>query len=142
MTENSVTRYEPSANDPRIVAVLEASRRLGVAMTSGDVSALESLMAPDLLVNAPINKVVDRANVLARVRASQIRYEPSDEVNILEFVGVRGDCVVVMGEEVVKPISNAPHAGRIVRRRATSIWRETDGVWRLIIRQATVTSVE
>ena len=100
-------------------------------MTSGDVSALESLMAPDLLVNAPINKVVDRANVLARVRASQIRYEPSDEVNTLEFVGVRGDCVVVMGEEVVKPIPTRPiREGLCVD--VTFIWRETDGVWKLI----------
>jgi ketosteroid isomerase-like protein len=49
----------------------------------------------------------------------------------------------MMGEEVVKPKETAPHAGKTVRRRSTDVWRkESDGQWRLTIRQATITSVE
>jgi hypothetical protein len=56
---------------------------------------------------------------------------------------MRGDQVVIMGEEVVKPRNTAPHAGRTVRRRFTDVWRrEPDGAWLLTIRQATITSID
>jgi hypothetical protein len=135
------TMYEPSASDPRIVAALNARKRLGVAMLSRDFKAVETIFAPDLLVHAPINMVVNRDNVLARLRSGQISYEPDVEERI-EFAGVRGDAVVIMGEEIVHPIGNAPNAGKTVRRRSTDIWRNMDGFWKLAIRQATVTSVQ
>jgi hypothetical protein len=139
--ESPVTRFDPSASDARIVAVLEARRRLGAAMLAADLTAIEALMAPDLVVNAPINRVVDRTNILDRLKAGQLSYEPDFEDNV-EFVGVRGDSVVIMSEEIVRPIANTPNAGKIVRRRSTDIWREVDGAWTLAIRQATVTSAE
>jgi hypothetical protein len=85
--------------------------------------------------------VVDRSNVLARIRGGQIRYEPNVERKI-EFAGVRGDTVVIMGEEIVRPIANTPNAGKIVHRRFTDIWKDTNSVWRLAVRQATVISAE
>ena len=88
------------------------------------------------MVHSPLNTVVDRENVLARLRSGQISYERDVEENF-EFVGVRGG-VVIMGEEVVHPIDNAPNAGKTVRRRFTDIWKNIDGVWKLAIRQATV----
>jgi hypothetical protein len=106
-----------------------------------DLSSIEALFAPDLVVHSPINRVVDRGNVLARIRDGQIRYEPNVERKI-DFAGVRGDAVVVMGEEIVKPLAGTPNAGKIVHRRFTDIWNNTDGTWRLAVRQATVTSAE
>ena len=136
-----MTRFDPSASDPRIIAVLDARSRLAVAMLAADLTAIEALMAPDLVVNAPINKVVDRTNIVDRLKAGQLSYQ-SDFVDNIEFVGVRGDFVVIMSEEIVRPIANTPNAGKIVRRRSTDIWREVDGAWRLAVRQATVTSAE
>jgi len=137
----SATTYEPSASDPRIVAALAARRRLGEVMRALDIAGIETLMAPDLLVNAPINKVVDRNNVIGRLKANQISYE-TEAVETIDFVGVRGDMVVIMGEEVVRPNKAAPYAGKIEYRRSTDMWKPFDGIWKLWIRQATITKIE
>jgi len=137
---SDATQYSPSVDDPRIVAVLAARSALDAAFDRHDVDAVTAVMTPDIVVNAPINKVVDAADALARFRARRIDYS-SAKVN-LEFAGVRGDLVVLMGEEVVTPTSDAPHAGKTVHRRFTDIWRRVDGAWKLAIRQATITSIE
>ena len=98
-------------------------------------------MAPDLLVNAPINKVANRDNVIGRIKANQISHEP-DVVRNIEYAGVRGDVVVIMGEEIVHPNKSALYAGKTEHRRFTDIYKQMDGVWKLWIRQATVTKAD
>jgi hypothetical protein len=132
--------YQPSKDDPWIVAALDAQIRLGEVMAKRDIGGIEALMSPDLVVNAPINRVTDRTNVLARLRAGEISYEKSERK--IEFAGVRGDSVVIMGEEIVQPNANAPHAGKTAHRRFTDVWKRIDGSWRLAIRQATYTQFE
>jgi len=137
----SATIYEPSATDPRIVAALAARKRLGEVMRAIDIPGVEALMAPDILVNAPINRVVDRKNVIERLRTNQISYE-AEASETIDFVGVRGDVVVIMGEEVLRPNKAAPYAGKTEYRRSTDVWKQFDGAWKLWIRQATITKVE
>lgn len=110
-------------------------------MLALDIAGIESLMAPDMLVNAPINKVASRENVIARLKASKISYEPGYERTI-DFAGVRGDVVVIMGEEVTRPNKNDPNAGKIEHRRFTDVWKQFNGDWKLWIRQATITKLE
>jgi hypothetical protein len=129
--------YEPSADHPRIKAALAARARMETS--GGDVRVMEQLFADDLVVNSPINMVVNRDNVLGRMRSGQIVYEEGQSV--IEFVGIRGDAVVIMGEEIVKPMGAAPYAGQTVRRRFTDIWMEIKGAWKLSVRQATITAV-
>jgi hypothetical protein len=138
---SSATVFEPSASDPRIVAALAARKRLGEVMRAVDIAGVEALMAPDILVNAPINKVVDRKNIIGRLKATQISYEP-EAAGAIDFVGVRGDMVVIMGEEIVHPNKDAPYAGKTEYRRSMDVWKAFDGVWKLWIRQATITKVE
>jgi hypothetical protein len=135
------TVYEPSVSDPRIVAALAARTRLGEVMRALDIAGIEALMAPDILVNAPINKVVDRKNIVGRLEAAQISYE-REAVEVFDFVGVRGDMVVIMGEEIVHPNKDAPYAGKTEYRRSTDVWKPFDGAWKLWIRQATITKIE
>lgn len=135
------TVYEPSESDPRIVAALAARKRLGEMMRAVDIAGVEALMAPDILVNAPINKVVDRKNIIGRLEAAQISYE-REAVEVFDFVGVRGDMVVIMGEEILHPNKDAPYAGKTEYRRSTDVWKPFDGVWKLWIRQATITKIE
>ena len=138
---NSATIFEPSASDPRILAALAARKRLGEVMRALDIAGIEALMAPDILVNAPINKVVDRKNIVGRLKANQISYE-TEALETIDFVGMRGDMVVIMGEEVLRPNKAAPYAGKTEYRRSTDVWKPFDGVWKLWIRQATITKVE
>jgi len=136
------TIYDPSANDPRIKAVLNARERAAQAARQADWAAVEAAFAPDVVVNSPTNRVVTLADVIARFRSGQIGAEPDSTEGRLEFAGVRDDSVVLMGEETFRPGKNAPNAGKLVRRRATDIWKQYGGVWKLAIRQATVTSVD
>lgn len=142
MTSSAQTTvYEPSPTDPRVVAALAAQKRLEEVMLAHDIKGTEALMSSELLVNAPINKVATRDNVIARMKANQISYEP-DVVRTIDFAGVRGDVVVIMGEEVVHPNKDAPLAGKTEHRRFTDIWKQVDGVWKLWIRQATITRAD
>jgi hypothetical protein len=130
-----------ATDDPRVQAALDAQQRLQAAMQSVDIEAVKKIFASDLVVNAPHNGVVHRDNVLARLSGGQISYEPGSERKI-DFAGVRGGSVVIMGEEIVRPIGDAPHAGKIIRRRFTDIWTEMEGSWRLAVRQATIIAAE
>ncbi|HXZ87021.1 MAG TPA: nuclear transport factor 2 family protein [Candidatus Binataceae bacterium] len=127
-------------DDSQVQAALDAQARLGDAMRRLDLDAVEKLFAPDLVVHAPINAVVNRSDVLARLRGGKIGYEESERQ--VEFAEVRGDSVVIMGLEVVRPRGDAPHAGKTVHRRFTDIWKDTDAGWTLAIRQATIISIE
>ncbi len=136
------TVFEPSRDDPRIAAVIEAMVRASARIDVGDSSVFAAHLADDLIVNAPIDRVVGRDDVLAGLGAGEIAYGPERNVTKVEFAGVRDGLVVVMGEQIVHPTENAPNAGKIVRRRFTDVWKRVDGVWKLGVRQATVVSVE
>jgi len=41
-------------------------------MLAHDIPGIEALMAPDMVVNGPSNKVVNRDNVIGRIKAGQI----------------------------------------------------------------------
>ena len=130
-----------AAKDPVIAAALAARARLDAGFAAQDVEAVAALSARDLIVNSPANMVVRLDTVLDFFRAGRMNYHSVD-VRI-EAVDARGDHVVLMGEEIVKPKEGAPNAGKTVRRRFTDVWRrDSDGAWRLTIRHATVTSVE
>ena len=139
MIDTTTARFEPSANDPRIVAALDARQRLEAVFEKQDADALASFACADVLVNAPINRVVTLDNIVSRFRAGKIHYESI--ATLLEFAGVRGDLVVLMGEEIVVPTGDTPNAGKTVRRRFTDVWRQVDGNWKLALRQGTAYSV-
>lgn len=116
-------------------------RRLEVeerdAVLRSDVAALEKLWAEDFTVNNPQNQISrGRKEVLDRVRAGLIKY--SSFVREIEFVGLYGDTVVVMGLEAVTPTGNSPTAGQTVRRRFTNVWMKRKGNWLLSVRHANV----
>jgi hypothetical protein len=139
MTSAADTWFDPSPDDPRIIAALAAQRRY-LNTPAGEVATMmEEMLAANAVVNAPVNRVVSRHNIIERAKAGQIAYEPNAVRNI-EFAGVRGDHVIIMGEEVVRPTEDTPNAGKVVRRRFTDIWVEEQGRWRLQARQATVVS--
>lgn len=95
-------------NDPWVWAALDAQARLGAAMRRRDLAAVEQLLAPDLVVHAPINAVVTRDSVLARLGGGKIGYEESERQ--VEFADTRGDSVVIMGLE-----SSARKATRLMQ---------------------------
>jgi ketosteroid isomerase-like protein len=135
-----MTKFDPTPADPRIVAALAAREQLLAMFANQDAEGLAPLLADDLLVHAPHNAVVDRASVLSFFRSGRMNYE--DVVTELDLVGARGESVVIMGLEVVRPREDASNAGKTVQRRFTDIWSKVGEQWRLSVRQATIIAVE
>jgi ketosteroid isomerase-like protein len=130
-----------AAEEPAVAAALAARARLDAAFAAQDVQGVAAVSAKDLVVNTPANRVARLETVIGFFKAGRMNYESVDVT--IEALDARGDHVVIMGEEVVVPRESAPNAGKTVRRRFTDVWRkESDGEWRLTIRQATITSVE
>jgi ketosteroid isomerase-like protein len=124
-----------------VAEALAARQKLDDAFAAQDVDVVSGLSAEDLIVNTPANRVARREQVLGFFRAGRMNYESADVT--IEALDARGEHVVIMGEEVVKPRETAANAGKTVRRRFTDVWRrESDGKWRLTVRHATITSVE
>ena len=142
MTRFSSDEVAAAAKDPVIAAALAARARLDAAFAAQDVEGVTAVSAQDLIVNTPATQVSRLETVLGFFRAGRMNYESFELV--IEGLDARGDHVVIMGEEMVKPKEGAPnpHAGKTVRRRFTDVWRkDPDGEWRLTIRHATITSV-
>ena len=110
-------------------------------LVTGGSGFIGSNFIRHVLAAHPDDRVVNLDNIMGRFRNAQIGAEPGAERRI-EFVGVRGDSVVVMGEEIYTPAGTAPNAGKVVHRPFTDIWKQYGGLWKLAIRQGTVTSVQ
>ncbi len=106
------------------------------AILKGDMAALNDLFLPEYVVNAPINQVTEKTDVLRRVKEGLIRYSAFESE--IEEIVIHGDTAITMGRETVKPIGNAPLAGQTVLRRYTHVWLRKDGRWRQLARHANI----
>jgi hypothetical protein len=106
--------------DPRIAAALAAAERMDAALIADDRAAFTAGLASDLAVNNPQNGVSVQAATGRRNAAGLISYTSYDRT--IEYVGLRGGMVVLMGEERVVPRAG-DEAGKLVRRRFTDLWR-------------------
>lgn len=125
-----------AAKDPRIAGALAAVDSIDRAAVDGDQAGFARLLAADLAVNNPQNGVSVRGATAQRSAAGQIRYRRYDRT--VEYAGMRGDMVLLMGEEAVVARGRDGAAEREVHRRFTDLWMPTVGGWKLTARQATI----
>ena len=115
------------------IRALDNEERL--AALNQDLTALERLWSEHFIVNAPSNQILpNRSAVLDWFRKGMTTR--SSYERIVEQVRVEGDIAIVMGEEMLTPTGDAPHAGQTVRRRFTNIWKKEGNAWRLWARHA------
>lgn len=105
------------------------------AILAGDVKALDRLMAEDVTVNHPTNRIVNEKSELQAMIASGVIRYTSFERRPEKFL-FYDDMIAVMGDETVVPAAGAPNAGQTLRRRYTNVWMKHDGQWRLAFRHA------
>lgn len=129
-----------NASDGDLAEAIAASKAEVAAILAEDLGAFGDSLASDLVVNSPLGTINRRADTLAAFAGGFIRYGAFDRR--VEYVGKLGEFVVIMGQEVLAPKGKAPHAGKVVNRRFTDIWRKEQAVWRLALRQATIAKVE
>jgi ketosteroid isomerase-like protein len=105
------------------------------AIFKGDAKALDLLMADDVSVNHPTNRIVnEKKELLDLIGKGVIRYTRFER-RPEKFLFYR-DMVVVMGDETVVPAKGAPNEGKVLRRRYTNTWLLANGQWRLAFRHA------
>ena len=125
-----------AATDARIAGALAAVNEIDRAAVSDDHAAFAAMLADDLAVNNPQNGVSVRGATAQRSAAGQISYARYDRV--IEYAGLRGDMVILMGEEIVLPKAPATASAGEMHRRFTDLWKSVGGHWRLTARQATI----
>jgi len=123
------------AQDDPVQQVMSVRAGIGPAMRAKDTAALERIWSPQMKVNSPGNKVMDRSTVLSLLREDHIKYSAFKD--IVESTSVFKDLVILMGhEELVEAVG--PDTGKAKIRRYTDVWqRNSEGTWMLIARQAT-----
>lgn len=107
---------------------------LRIAFLAANTAALDEIMADGYIVNSPLQRVLEKPQLLELLRAGRIRHT-SFEVEI-EHMRRHGEVVVVMGRDSVVD----PPEGTLTHRRFTNIWRREAGIWRSIARHAHVVS--
>lgn len=113
---------------------LEERERL--AVLAGDVVAIQTFWSPELVVNAPHNRLLIGVDAtLDMVRKGVIDFERFDRH--AEGVEIDNDLAVSMGSETIMQ-RRGPQAGDLIHRRYTNVWRHSDGQWRLRYRHANV----
>lgn len=129
----SATRQTPAADAEAMIRHLDEEER--VAVLQRDTMALHRLWSEHLMVNAPSNQVAaNRSVVLGILRQGMINYSRFERR--IERLLIEGDIAFVMGSETIQPAGGSPQAGQTVERRFTHVWRNEQGVWRLVARHA------
>jgi len=106
------------------------------AVVAKDTVTLKKLWDKNYIVNNPDNKIVlANANPLDRPVLKTQKISFTREV---EYIAIRGDVVLSMGNETVLPGGDIPAPGQPVKRRYTNIWMKVEGDWKLIARHANV----
>ena len=127
---------DKAASEPRIAAVLANVDKLDRSVVDDNHGDFAALMADDLVVNNPQNGISGRGVTVQLNASGRISYSKYDRS--IEFAGLQGDAVVLMGEEIVVPKGSNPMAGKEVHRRFTDLWKNVGGHWLLVVRQSTI----
>ena len=121
-------------------AVLSADARQRDAVASVDLKTLAELSHRNLRINAAINRVLTRDDLVRMVGSGEIRNEVFERIP--ESVVVTGNVGVVMGHEIVFPGTVSEQAriyGRkTLNRRYTNVFIREGRNWLHLARQASV----
>ena len=104
------------------------------AFLKKDTAALLRMWTPDYFVNRPAGLVSTRDKVLELVLTDTISF--TSFKSEVEYIRVKSNLVISMGNETITPSGNNPDAGKTLKRRFTHIWTKDNGNWRLLARHA------
>lgn len=127
-------------NRDTIFAVDEVQRRL---VASSDVAGLERLAHPNLRINAPGGRLLQREQFMANMRSGEMAAESFERT--AEDIAVSGNVAVVMGREVFTPTLTS-ELGRTfgavpLQRRYTNTYILQRGRWMWLARHANVVPI-
>src|SRR5258706_8706273 len=95
------------------------------AFLHSDPKAMERLWSDDFVVTNPLNKFVNRQQVLGMVQSGFLVITSLDRQ--IEYVRVYGNTVIVAGSETLLWGGKMPKAGKNQQLRVTGIWMKKRG---------------
>jgi ketosteroid isomerase-like protein len=135
----AVSRASDSANSADGHTDAEI-RRLNVeeveAFLHKDPAAMAQLWSDDFVVTNPLNKFVNKQQVLGMVQSGFLVISVYDRQ--IEYLKVYGDVVVVAGNETVTWGGRMPNAGKTEHLRFTGVWMKQSGRWQEVARHANI----
>lgn len=130
-------RGQPTGKDIRAE---EEVRRLNAeeveAFLHQDPKTLARLWSDDFVVTNPLNKFVNKQQVLAMVESGFLVIT-SDHREI-EYLRFYGDTAIAAGRETVAWAGKMPNAGKTEHLRFTGIWMRQSGRWQEVARHANI----
>ncbi|HEY7351335.1 MAG TPA: nuclear transport factor 2 family protein [Terriglobales bacterium] len=101
-----------------------------------DPSVMERLWSDDFVVTNPLNKFVNKQQVLGLMRSGFLII--TAYARQIEYLRQYGDMVIVAGPETVTWGGKMPKAGQTEHLRFTAVWMKQNGRWQEIARHANI----
>ena len=101
-----------------------------------DAKTMARLWSDDFVVTNPLNKFVNKQQVLGMVQSGFLVITSYDRQ--IEYLHLYGDTAIVAGNETVVWGGKMPNAGKTEHLRFTGIWMKQDGRWQQVARHANI----
>lgn len=101
-----------------------------------DAKTMARLWSDDFVVTNPLNKFVNKQQVLGMVQSGFLVITSYDRQ--IEYLHLYGDTAIVAGNETVVWGGKMPNAGKTEHLRFTGIWMKQDGRWQHVARHANI----
>jgi ketosteroid isomerase-like protein len=106
------------------------------AFLRNDVEALALVWSDDFVVTNPLNKFVNKQQVLGMVRSGFLKMNSYSRK--IEYSHEYNGTIVIAGSEEVIWGGQMPHAGKTESLRFTAIWTKQKGRWQEVARHANI----
>ncbi len=132
----TVQAPSPSADKLAEQQVRQASDEEVQAFLRKDPEEMARLWSDDLVVTNPLNKFVNKQDVLGMMKSGFLVITSYDRR--IEYARVYGDTVILAGSETVIWGGKMPIAGKKQELRFTAIWMKQQGRWQEVARHANI----
>lgn len=117
-------------------AVRKLSQEEVEAFLHKDADAMSRIWSDDFVVTNPLNKFVNKQQVLGMVRSGFLVITSFKRE--IEYIRVYGDTVILAGSETVVWGGKMPNAGKTDHLRITAVWMKQQGRWQEVARHANI----
>jgi len=131
-TTAAKTDEENSAEE----SVRKLSQEEVEAFLHKDADAMSRIWSDDFVVTNPLNKFVNKQQVLGMVRSGFLVITSFQRE--IEYIRVYGDTVILAGSETVVWGGKMPNAGKTDHLRITAVWMKQQGRWQEVARHANI----
>jgi uncharacterized protein (TIGR02246 family) len=127
---------QPSGKDNPAEEVRRLNAEEVEAFIHNDAKTMARLWSDDFVVTNPLNKFVNKQQVLGMVQSGFLAIPKYDRQ--IEYTRVYGDTVIVAGSETVLWGGKMPNVGKTEHLRFTAVWMKQQGRWQEVARHANI----